>query len=61
MALAAYGAQAILDVVLRIRQADIEADGQLTDLAGGRLGYQLGQERGRNVVHASEAHVIEQF
>ena len=61
VALAADGTQAVLDGVLGIRQADIEADGQLADLAGSRLGHQLWQERGRNIVHASEAHITEQF
>ena len=61
VALAADGAQAVLDGVLGIRQPDIEADGQLADLAGSRLGHQLEQERGRNIVHASETHITEQF
>ena len=61
VALAADGTQAVLDGVLGIRQADIEADGQLADVTGSRLGHQLWQERGRNIVHAGEAHITEQF
>ena len=61
VALAADGTQAVLDGVLGIRQADIEADGQLADFTGSRLSHQLWQERGRNIVHASEAHITEQF
>ena len=37
VALATDGAQAVLDGVLGIRQANIEADGQLADLAGSRF------------------------